>query len=393
MAPRINYRIVEQVPGSYDVTGATEVKDADTAHRYFVVGAGDTGSQAFENDLRTVNLTGTKNWNDYGTGFAPTFDKNNAPQMVLYRQVGNDTTTAEQVKMKNGSAAPQPTWTDNVDGTWTFTYTGLPAANENDQPYIYWAEEQAGSGNADGFYPVYGGKDGSAQSNASNDAAGTTTDKEATADQDGAQTNEAIMNVATRFTLDKLSDWRGTIGADEPEHLNGIELSVVANDRTYAVWERDANGAVTTWVNPEGGVTKDAVKTDTYKMTATDAAGYIVGLHAGSYTVTETGTVPAGYAKAPDVPITISAEDGKITSTTWQGAVENGDKPGVSAVITVDALDPVLCGHLELTKLISSDGTVEADDAAGLKGADLRLVPRRLRQRRQRRAHRQEPYL
>lgn len=366
-----NYRIVEQVPGSYDVTGATEVKDADTAHRYFVVGAGDTGSQAFENDLRTVNLTGTKNWNDYGTGFAPTFDKNNAPQMVLYRQVGNDTTTAEQAKMKDGSAAPQPTWTNNGDGTWTFTYTGLPAANENDQPYIYWAEEQAGSGNADGFYPVYGGKDGSAQSNASNDAAGTTTDKEATADQDGAQTNEVITNVATRFTLDKMSDWRGTTGADEPEHLNGIELSVVANDRTYAVWERDANGAVTTWVNPEGGATKDAVKTDTYKMTATDAAGYIVGLHAGSYTVTETGTVPAGYAKAPDVPITISA-DGKITSTT-QGAVENGDKPGVSAVITVDAVDPVLCGHLELTKLISSDGTVEADDAAGLKGATFDL--------------------
>ena len=355
---KYEYRIVEQVPGSYDVKNATEVEDADTAHRYYVVnsvaGAADTDpdSQSFDNELRTVSLTGTKKWNDYGTGFAPTFDANNAPQMVLYRQVGNDTTTAEKVTMKDGSNPAQPTWTDKGDGTWTFTYTGLPAADENDRAYTYWAEEQAGSGNTDGFYPTYGTADG----------AGTTVG-------DGAQTNTDITNAATRFTLDKLSDWSGSDG--NPECLNGIELSVVANGKTYAVWERDADGNVTTWVDPAGGATKDDVKTDAHKMTAEDAAGYIVGLHGGTYTITETGTVPAGYAKAPDVSITISA-DGKVTSTT-QGAVENGDKPGVDTVITVDVVDPVLRGHLELTKLVSEKGLETDADKSALAGATFSL--------------------
>lgn len=353
------YRLVEQVPGSYDVKDAQQVEDTDTAHRYYVatstVGTGDNpDSQSFNNELRTVDLSGTKNWNDYGTGFAPVFDKNNAPQMVLYRQVGNDATTAERVTMKGGSDPAQPTWSDNGDGTWTFTYTDLPAADENDKNYTYWAEEQVGTGTSEGFYPTYG----------TADAGGTTVG-------DGAQTNTDITNVATRFTLDKLSDWRGTNGKSDPESLNGIELSVVANGKTYAVWERDAHGNVTTWVDPEGGATKADVKTNAHKMTAEVAAGYIVGLHAGSYTITETGNPPVGYAKAPDVPITVAA-DGKITSTT-QGAVENGDKPGVDAVITVDAVDPVLRGHLELTKLVSENGLETDANKSALEGATFDL--------------------
>lgn len=354
------YRLVEQVPGSYDVKDAQQVEDTDTAHRYYVatstVGTGDNpDSQSFNNELRTVNLSGTKNWNDYGTSFTPAFDKDKAPKMTLWRQVGDVVNTAEPVKMKDGSDPAQPTWTDNGDGTWTFTYTNLPAADENDKAYTYWAEEQAGTGTSEGFYPTYG----------TADAGGTTVG-------DGTQTNTDITNVATRFTLDKLSDWHGTDGASAPESLNGIELSVVANGKTYAVWERAADGAVTTWVDPEGGATKADVKTDAYKMTAEGAAGYIVGLHAGSYTITETGNPPAGYAKAPDVPIVITA-DGKITSTT-QGAVENGDKPGVDTVITVDAVDPVLRGHLELTKLVSDNGNVDDGDATGLKGATFDLT-------------------
>lgn len=369
---RYSYRVVEQVPGSYDVTGqgAEKVDDADKDHRYYVVnvasGTGDdSSSQDYTNTLRTTSLTGTKSWNDYGTGIAPDFDENNAPTMVLYRQIKDG--PAEQVKLKNGSAAPQPMWTDNNDGTWTFTYTGLPAADENDKPYTYWAVEEAGSGNADGFYPVYGSAD--EQSNASHGADGTEIETPAAANTEGKQENEVITNIATRFTLDKLSDWSGSDGS--PECLNGIELSVVAGGKTYAVWERDANGNVTTWVDPEGGATKGDVKTDAHKMTSEGAAGYIVGLHDGTYTITETGTVPAGYAKAPDVSITISV-DGKVTSTT-QGAVENGDKPGVDAIITVDVVDPVLRGHLELTKYVSENGLETDADRSALEGATFDL--------------------
>ena len=128
---------------SYDVKDAQQIEDTDTVHRYYVamstVGTGDNpDSQSFNNELRTVDLSGTKNWNDYGTDFAPEFDENNAPKMTLWRQVGNDVNTAEQVKMKDSSDPAQPTWTDNGDGAWTFTYTNLPAADENDKASRYW---------------------------------------------------------------------------------------------------------------------------------------------------------------------------------------------------------------------------------------------------------------
>ena len=286
----LQYRIVEQVPGSYDVTGATQVADADTAHRYYVV-SNTNGGQPFENVLRTVDLTGTKQWEDYDSDFAPAFDESKAPTMVLYRAIknGDEFVNIEEVELKDGSAAPQPAWTDaNNDGVWEFTYENLPAADENDNAYTYWAEEQT-VGQIDGFYPVYG----------TADAEGTT----ANGDQ---QTNTAITNVATRFTLDKVSDWKGVDDSDDPEHLNEIKLSVVgADDKTYAVWQRDTGGTVTTWVSPTGGLDPDKLTNDN-KMDG-DAAGYIVGLKAGSYTITETGAVPYGYAKAPDVPITIAA--------------------------------------------------------------------------------------
>lgn len=333
----LQYRIVEQVPGSYDVTDATQVADADTAHRYYVVSS-TNGGQSFENVLRTVDLTGTKQWKDYDSGFAPAFDENKAPTMVLYRAIknGDEFVNIEEVKLKDGSAAPQPAWSDaNNDGVWEFTYENLPAADENDNAYTYWAEEQT-VGQIDGFYPVY-----------------RTADAEGTAVNGDQQANTTITNVATRFTLDKVSDWKGVDDSDNPESLNEIELSVVGADgKTYAVWQRDAGGTVTTWVSPTGGLDPDKLTNDD-KMDG-DAAGYIVGLKAGSYTITETGTVPDGYAKAPDVPITIAAA-GSITSTT-AGAVTGGDAPGIDAEITVTATDPVFRAHFSIHKVLGESG-------------------------------------
>ena len=108
------------MPGSYDVIGAEQVTDTDTAHRYYVVpvteATGDNpSSQFFTNTLRTVNLTGTKAWVDWDDDSSnnPAFDASKAPKLTLYRsiQTGTDGTTGkatwsdpERVK-QNGSAA------------------------------------------------------------------------------------------------------------------------------------------------------------------------------------------------------------------------------------------------------------------------------------------------
>ena len=334
------YRVVEQVPGSYDVTGATEVEDTDADHRYYVVAAAGDGSYAYENELRTVDLTGTKAWvSDYAQ---VDFDEGKAPKMTLWRQVGDDASTAEQVKMKDGSAAPQPAWNDDDgDGVWTFVYENLPAADENDEDYVYWAEEQVGS--VDGWYPTYG----------TADAAGTEVD----GDQ---QTGTQITNHPTLLNLAKVSDFAG-----DKVTLRNIELSVLSTDgkTTYAVWTNGADGKTVSAKVWAGGTTDPATDSN---YVETD--GSIEGLKAGKYIVRETGKVPEGYAQAKDVAFELKTDGTAVKAD----GVDFDTTDGVSTV-EVTATDPVLRGHLELTKLVSDNGNVDDGDAAGLKGATFDL--------------------
>lgn len=364
------YRVVEQVPGGYDVTDAsaelvaeatddkgTAATTDDVTYRYYVVDSvegGDAGdSQTFTNKLRTVNLTGTKAWEDFGTGVAPNIADSDFPTMTLYRAYKTGDTTYSQAQQvtyiyNNG----QPVWTDaNSDGVWEFAYNGLPAANADDKPYVYWAEETSGS--AEGFYPLYGSDN---VATGAHDAAGTEVTTEAAAGTTGAQINEAITNVATRLSLNKVSNWEN----DDP--LVNIELSVMSTDgkTTYAVWNNGADGktyTTHTWVN--GTTNPD----DTTGAVAR-FDNLIVGLHEGSYIVRETGTVPAGYAKAQDVRFTINANG---TATTATG-VTTTTADGIHS-ISVTATDPVLRGHLKFTKYVTDDGQVGGANQAALAGA------------------------
>ena len=190
------YRAVEIVPGGYKVVNGTEVKNAEEAVVGSTVGIGTDGtSQTFTNSLYTTSLSGTKAWTDYGTGFAPKFGENDRPRMTIERST--DGKTWESAKPDIGDM-PQPAWTDNSNGTWAWSYSGLPEFDGDGKAYSYRVKEVAGS--VGGFYPTYG--NGSS-------AAG----------QDGT-----ITNVATRFTLDKKNDWG--VG----ETLNGIELAVMSTD-------------------------------------------------------------------------------------------------------------------------------------------------------------------
>lgn len=375
---KYQYRVVEQVPGSYDVKDGTQVSDTDTAHRYYVVSTtagtgGVSSAQSFTNNLRTVDLTGTKQWEDFGSGLTPEFDENDLPEMTLWRAAKNASGgfgQAERV-LKNGNPAPQPTWTDNGNGTWTFTYSDLPAANANDQDYVYWAVESAGSGNTDGFYPVYGVGDN--QSSSSHGGSGTVIQESGSADGDDLQTNEIITNTATKLSLDKISNWVND------DTLTNIELSIQSRDggTTYAVWSNGADGKTYntyTWVN---GTTNPADTASAIHR----ADNFIVGLKAGDYTLVETGDVPDGYAIAPEVDFQINADgtatfegsnhDDEDTTTNVQDVVVKTEN-GVHTIL-LTAEDPVLRGHLQLTKYVSDDGTAGGDNRKALQGATFSL--------------------
>uniref|UniRef100_UPI002804F6AA Cna B-type domain-containing protein n=1 Tax=uncultured Enorma sp. TaxID=1714346 RepID=UPI002804F6AA len=363
------YRVVEQVPGSYDVTDASaelvvEATEPTTrvTYRYYVVDSvegGDAGdAQTFTNTLRTVELTGTKRWDDHGTTLADNLTEADMPDMVLYRAtiLGNGKFgPTENVT----SYAGKPTWEGSGE-SWTFTYTGLPAANEDDVDYVYWAVEK--EADAPGYYPLYGTDKAASPSG----AAGTTVTTSATAAQDGVQTNESITNVATRFTLDKLSDFTPE-GEDAREDLRDIELTVYGADGdVYAVWT-DTDGVASSTVWPKGQ--QNSGETE---MTG-ENAGFIVGLPAGTYTVKETGEVPEGYAKALDVTITI-ANNGKITAAqSGNDSVLEVEDTNPGGTITVNVEDPVLRGHLRLTKHVSDNGAYGGTNDAALAGATFSL--------------------
>lgn len=361
------YRVVERVPGGYDVTDKTAepIVDAEdnpvtatigTVHyRYYVVD-NTNAAQSFTNTLRTVGLTGTKAWEDYGTGIAPKFGEGNLPQMTLYRSV-NGSNEQQVPYLYNGG---QPEWTEN-NGIWTYTYENLPAADKNDNAYTYWAEEAAGS--VDGFYPTYGAVD----------AAGTMVKDPDSGDVLNPQQGTIITNTATRFTLDKVSDWDVDDQTDGVQHeqlpLEGsgetVELSVKGADggnkaKTYAVWTRDDSGKETAkvWVGGTDDTSQGGV------VTSSDDVGWIVGLAAGDYVVTETGEAPDGYAKAQDVPITIG-KDGAISSTSEGVVSVEGTNPGGTVVVTVT--DPVFRGQVELVK------TVKGASSEALAGARFEL--------------------
>lgn len=352
------YRVVERVPGSYDVTdlkAESVLEDkygnpiaeehGGVEYRYYVV-PGDTVegalSYTFTNTLRTVNLQGTKLWNDYGTGLADDLTTDDMPKLTLKRKAGNVTETVKYVATDDG----QPTWGSDGNGTFTFLYEGMPEANSDNVSYTYWAEETDGA--SDGYYPLYGTGDSTS---------GTSHGADATTENDyGLQTNETITNTATRFTLDKVSDdWDPVTTGDQQETVNDVELTITKDGKTFAVWARDAQGVVSSKVWPEGTTnTAQGGKTMT-----DDNAGYIIGLPAGAYTVIETKT-PAGFAQARSVTITIAA-NGAVTASgvglDSVGTVSDVADAAGTAVVKVTVEDQILRGHLQLTKYLSADGS------------------------------------
>lgn len=392
------YRVVERVPGGYDVltsnnTGAVSLKNADdtdytetvngVTYRYYVVSSSATqdkpATQTFTNTLRTVDLQGTKLWNDYGTDFARQLDTDDMPKLTLKRKAGDNGTeeTVKYITSENGNVTTdaQPTWKKNEDGsfTFTFTYVDLPAANKNDVPYTYWAVEQGGA--SDGYYPLYGTSNAAAPSGAS----GTTTSGD-------KQTNETITNTATRFTLDKVSE-------KDNGKLNGIQLAVFGNgadnkNTVYAVWVRDANDSVNSWVNPAGAA-YDSLKVsgsdaiDTAKLTGagftkmtdlsatggTNNRGAIIGLVAGAYRVVETGDAPENHATAKDVAFTLNTNG----SIAVGGAAVPPAAPDATPAVAVSMVDPLFRGHVTLKKMANDRTTNPAGDESPLAGAVFSL--------------------
>lgn len=371
------YRVVERVPGSYDVTQSVNrspevvaeetIADGPNAgtYRYYAVatdGAGST-NQTYTNVLRTTTLTGTKRWEDYGTTLADSLKVEDMPDLTLCRKAGENGTT-ERVSYitfnDDGTVASQnaqPDWTKNADGTFTFTYTGMPAANQQNVNYTYWAEETPGD--APGYYPIYAG---------------------------GDNESSVITNTATRFTLDKVSE-------KDNGRLNSIQLAVFGNgtdnkNTVYAAWVRNADGSVDSWVNPAGAA-YDSLKADgsdvidTEKITdagftkmenlsttgGTDNRGAIIGLVAGAYRVVETGDAPENHATAKDVAFTLNT-DGSIAVS---GSTVQPAAPDAAPAVAVSMVDPLFRGHVTLKKMANDRTTNPVGKKSPLADAKFSL--------------------
>ncbi|MDY5358103.1 MAG: Cna B-type domain-containing protein, partial [Collinsella sp.] len=300
-AVEYQYRAVELVKGSYEATTVSAdvlaISD-ECSMRLELVPASEEGVQRYVNTLVTTTVTGTKTWNDWGTGLASTLDPSTCGiKLNLYRKVAGGSEELVKVADATGTlrdAAPK--WTKNEDGTWTYEFTGLPKTDQNGKVYSYSVKEVDGS--VAGWY--------NAQNN-----------------------NGSLTNAATRLTFDKVEGGSGT-GAATGDALNGVKLEVSdSTGKKVATWSRDENGAVSVTVEDDYG-----------KAGAGENAGWIVGLPAGEYKVHE-AVVPAGHVAVADFTVKIGV-DGVVT----HGGVE---LDASAAKITV--ADPLYRSAFSLEKV------------------------------------------
>ena len=291
------------------------------------VGANAPGAscQTFTNALNTVDISGTKRFNDYGTGLAPTtLDQvQNSVQLKVQRSLdGLSWSDAE----KDGGIAPQAKWAMGENGAWTFKFSSLPYADQAGNVYQYRVVEV--SDGASGFFDSY--------------ADDASVDKAT-----GDVTTATITNTATRFTMDKIGD--KTTGSDG-ELLNGVVFELVRDGKTFASWQRDEQGVVssTVW---HGG--RASGSTDAGVAMTGDNQGFLVGLPAGTYTVKETKT-PAGHVQAADFQILVSA-DGAVT--LGSGGEYAQASAGPDGVVCVSVTDAVTRGKVVLHKFYDHGGS------------------------------------
>lgn len=324
-AVEYQYRAVELVKGSYLATTAPSdvlATSGDGSMRLELVPASEEGGvQHYVNTLVTTTVTGTKAWNDWGSGLASTLDPSTCGiELNLYRKVEGVSEELDKVADDTGALPAAPTWSKNEDGTWTYEFTGLPQTDQNGKAYTYSVTEVDGS--VDGWY--------NAQNN-----------------------NGSLTNAATRLTFDKVEGGSGTgIAADTK--LNGVTLEVSdSTGKKVATWSRDENGAVSVGVENDYG-----------KAGAGKSAGWIVGLPAGEYKVHE-AAVPAGHVAVADFYVKI-ADNGKVSFVDPHGDLKVPDD-GYTVIVP----DPVYRSAFKLKKTYEHGGS----PPAGIR-YDIRSLPR-----------------
>lgn len=316
------YRLVEQVKGSYSASG-TIVATSNDGKVKLVVAQEDQAANAFVNRLDTIDITGKKLFNDYGTGLAPQSIEQVRDLVKLRVQRSVDGQSWADAT-KDGGKADEPVWKQD-DGTWVYSYSGLPKTDQAGNVYRYRVIEVSDC--SSGFYESYA-------------------DDAAVDGQTGNVTAATITNTSTRFTMDKIGD--DTLGS-KGETLSGATFELWRDGELYARWQRNDEGVVSSTVWPLGASPESS---DPGIQMQGANQGFIVGLSAGTYTVKET-SVPAGHVKAADFEITI-ASDGTV-------ACASDARSGVAVTVegntaTVTVTDAVVRGEVELHKYYEHNG-------------------------------------
>lgn len=316
------YRLVEQVKGSYSASGTIVATSNDDKVK-LVVAQEDQAANAFVNRLDTIDITGKKLFNDYGTGLAPQSIEQVQDLVKLRVQRSVDGQTWADAT-KDGGKADEPVW-KQVEGTWVYSYSGLPKTDQAGNVYRYRVIEVSDC--SSGFYESYA-------------------DDAAVDGQTGNVTAATITNTSTRFTMDKVGD--DTLGS-KGETLSGATFELWRDGELYARWQRNDEGVVSSVVWPLGASPESS---DPGLQMQGANQGFIVGLPAGTYTVKET-SAPAGHVKAADFEITI-ASDGAVACAS--DARSDVAVTVESNTATVTVTDAVVRGEVELHKYYDHNG-------------------------------------
>lgn len=333
----VTWKAVETDGDGYVTSNNTNgtVTYSPTATGTVIAGTGST--VAYTNDKSTVTLSGTKVWSDYSNAAGTRPD---SVMLTLYKGAGTEVTGFT------------PTWTDNGDSTWSYSYANLPKLETDGTTISYYVTETP----VTGYNTTYSG-DGKAA--------------------DGGTITNTLMApdaVTAAITGSKTLTGDGKTTAD-----------IKANQFGFTVTRTDTNG-FTVGNLPSGTI---------YAQADTGALDFGTWSFekAGTYTFTiSENDVPAGFTKAADVYVTIevtlNTETNKLEAkaTYTDGNVQQTTLSFANTYTYPDSVPVEITGNKTLTGAgkttadikenqftfaVTADGNNPVDGVSGLPAGNV----------------------
>ena len=300
----ITWKAVETDGDGYVISNDTNDTVTYGSTATGTIAADNNSTVAFTNDKSTTTLSGTKVWSDFSnvTGVRP-----DSVALTLYKDTGTEVTDFV------------PAWKDNGDGTWSYSYAGLPKYEADGTTISYYVTETPVAG----YTTTYSG-DGKAADG-------------------GTITNTLTTTPTTTLSGTKVWSDSGDAAHARPD---SVALTLYKGEGTEVTgfvptWTDNGDN---TWSYSYAGLPKyeSDGTTISYYVTETPVTGYAT-TYSGDGCAPDGGTITNTLTEVPTTPTTTTTTTTRVSRViVAKGLPNTGDPAGTAGAAALAALGAAL---------------------------------------------------